>query len=421
LDTVLGLSLTSTAVGWVLVEGRDADGAILDHDEFEVRTGGGMRAVNTSEQATAAVLRAQSVTTRDDQRLHVIGVTWSDEAAAEAALLLESLADAGFDNVVPVRLRQASEMLARGIAPVVGYEKAAICVLDGDSTTVVMVDDRDGEQEIATKHVPGGDDRLVQWLATMFDRSSWQPGSVVVVGADHDVEALSRQLEKAVPVPVVAQTGPEVALARGAALASAENTEFTDSEMVETIDRKRLERGGSPQRTYAGAMTLLVAGAVTFVASLSLAVGPRLVPDRAPEPVHQVVHKSTSPVAQAPTPSPAAVKVPARKPAPEPAPSEQPAAAPPPAEPESGASAEVSPALPAAEPMPPPAPAPGQLIPPPEPPPPNPHPLLTKVFERLHGHPGDPAPGEPAPPQGPLQPNPPGALPPPNPGALPPP
>ena len=406
---MLGLSLTSTAVAWVLVEGRDADGAILDHDDFEVRTGGGMRAVNTSEQATAAVLRAQSVTTRDDQRLHVIGVTWSAEAAAEAALLLESLADAGFDNVVPIRLRQASEMLARGIAPAVGYEKVAVCVLDGESTTVVMIDTCDGEQEIATTHLPGGADRLVEWLATMFDRSSWQPGGVVVVGADHDdLKALSRQLEKALTIPVITQTGAEVALARGAAIASAESTEFTDTEMVEHIDRRRPERGRAPQRTYAGAMTMLVAGAVTFVASLSLAVGPRLVPDRAPKPVHQVVHKSASPVARAPAPPPAAVEVPAAQPAPQPAPSEEPVAAPAPAEPQTVESAAPSAALPAAEPIQPPMPL--QPVPPP-PVQPNPHPFLTKVFERLHGHPNDPAPVEPAPQQG-LPPNPGAPLPP---------
>lgn len=404
---MLGLSLTSTAVGWVLVEGRDADGAILDHDDFEVRTGGGMRAVNTSEQATAAVLRAQSVTARDDQRLRVIGVTWSDEAAAEAALLLESLTDAGFDNVVPIRLRQASEMLARGIAPAVGHDNVAVCILDGESTTVVMVDTCDGEQEIATTHLPGGADRLVQWLATMFDRSSWEPGGVVVLGADHDLKALSGQLEKALSVPVITQTGAQVALARGAALASAESTEFTDTEMVENIDRKHPEHGRSPKRTYAGAMTMLVAGAVTFVASLSLAVGPRLVPDRAPKPAHQVVHKSAPPVARAPAPPPAAVEVPAVLPAPEPAPSEEPAAAPTPAEPQAVESAAPSAALPAAEPIPPPVPV--QPIPPP--PQPNPHPFLTKVFERLHGHPNDPAPVEPPPPQG-LPPDPGAPLPP---------
>jgi hypothetical protein len=401
LDTVLGLSLTSTSVGWVLVEGRDADGTILDHDDFQVGTGSGVRAVNTAAQTSAAVLDAQATAVNYDHRLHVIGVTWSDEAAAEAALLLESLTDAGFHNVVPIRLHQACDMLARAIAPVVGYEKAAVCVLDGDSTIVVMVDTCDDEPQTAIKQLTGGAGRLVGWLTSLFDRSSWQPDAIVVVGPDEDLEALSWRLEKAVPVPVITQTGAQLALARGAALASAESTGFTDTEMVETVQGERGERRSSRQNSYAGALTMLVAGAVTFVASLSLALGPRLVPDRATGPVQHVVHKAATPrVAQVPAPQPAAVEVPAARPAPPPAPVEQPTQAPAAAQPQTVASDEPSAQLPAAAPVPPPPPEP--VAPPP--PPPNPHPLLTKLLERLHGQ-QDPAPG-----QGP----------PPNPGAPPP-
>jgi hypothetical protein len=401
LDTVLGLSLTSTSVGWVLVEGRDADGTILDHDDFQVGTGSGVRAVNTAAQTSAAVLDAQATAVNYDHRLHVIGVTWSDEAAAEAALLLESLTDAGFHNVVPIRLHQACDMLARAIAPVVGYEKAAVCVLDGDSTIVVMVDTCDDEPQTAIKQLTGGAGRLVGWLTSLFDRSSWQPDAIVVVGPDEDLEALSWRLEKAVPVPVITQTGAQLALARGAALASAESTGFTDTEMVETVQGERGERRSSRQNSYAGALTMLVAGAVTFVASLSLALGPRLVPDRATGPVQHVVHKAATPrVAQVPAPQPAAVEVPAARPAPPPAPVEQPTQAPAAAQPQTVASDEPSAQLPAAAPVPPPPPEP--VAPPP--PPPNPHPLLTKLLERLHGQ-QDPLPG-----QGP----------PPNPGAPPP-
>jgi hypothetical protein len=407
LDTVLGLSLTSTSVGWVLVEGRDADGTILDHDDFQVGTGGGVRAVNTSAQTTAAVLDAQATAVNNDQRLHVIGVTWSDEAAAEAALLLESLTDAGFDNVVPTRLHQACDMLARAIAPVVGYEKAAVCVLDGDSTIVVMVDTCDDEPETAIKQLAGGAGRLVRWLTTLFDRSSWQPGAIVIVGPDEALEALSWRLEKTVPVPIITQTGAQLALARGAALASAETTGFTDTEMVETNAGERGERRSSRQNSYAGALTMLIAGAVTFVASLSLALGPRLVPDRAAEPVQHVVHKAATPrVAQAPAPRPAAVEVPAPRPAPPPAPVARPAQPPAAAQPQTVASDQPSAELPAAAPVPPPPP-PQPVAPPP--PPPNPHPLLTKLLERLHGQ-QNPAQNQPAPGQGP----------PPNPGAPPP-
>jgi hypothetical protein len=330
LDTVLGLSLSSTSVGWVLVEGRDADGTILDHDDFPVGTGSGVRAVDTSAQTTAAVLDAQATAVGYDQRLHEIGVTWSDDAAAEAGLLLESLIDAGFHNVVPIRLHQACEMLARAIAPVVGYEKAAVCVLDGDSTTVVMVDTSDDEPQTAIKQLTGGPGRLVGWLTTLFDRSSWQPGGIVIVGADEDLEALSWRLEKAVPVPVITQSGAQLALARGAALASAESTGFTDTEMVETGYGGRGERRSPRRNSYAGALTMLVAGAVTFVAALSFALGLRLVPDQAAEPVRHVVHKAATPrVAQAPAPQPVVVEVPAARAAPSPAPVEQPAEPPP--------------------------------------------------------------------------------------------
>jgi hypothetical protein len=403
LDTVVGLSLTSTSVGWVLVEGRDADGTILDHEDFEVDSGGGVRVVNTSEQATAAVLDAQAAATGDDRRLHVIGVTWSDEAAAEAALLLESLTDAGFHNVVPIRLHDACDLLARAIAPVVGYDKAAVCVVDGDSTIVAMVDTCDDEPQTAIKHLTGGGGRLVQWLTSLFERSSWQPGGIVVVGPDEDLEALSWRLEKAVPVPVITQTGAELAMARGAALASAGRTEFIDAEMVEAVGSQPGERESSRQNSYAGALTMLVAGAVTFVASLSLALGPHLVPNRATGSVQHVAHRAAAPpVVQALAPRPAAVETPIARPAAPPARAKQPTEAPAAAQPQPVVSQQPPAELPAAQPVPPPAP------PPPVAPPPNPHPLLTKLLERLHGQ-QDP-PDQPASPQGP----------PPNPGAPPP-
>ena len=393
MDTVLGLSLTSSSVGWVLVEGRDADGSILDHDDFEVAPTAGVQAVYTSEQASAAVLHAQAAAVGFDQRLHVVGVTWGDESAAESALLLESLTDAGFDNVVPIRLHDACDVLARAIAPVVGYDKAAVCVLDGESTIVVMVDTCDDEPQTAIKQLSGGPGHLVHWLTALFDRSSWQPGGIVIVGADEELDALSRRLKQTVPVPVITQTGAELALARGAALASAHSTEFTDTEMVEAVDSWKRGQEASRQHSYAGALTMLAAGAVTFVASLSLAIGPHLVPDRGTGPVQPVVHRAApAPVAVAPAPPLAAVKAPAARPAPQPAPAKEPAPA---VQPQTVSAQQAQADLPAAQPAPPPAPPPP--VAPPPPPEPNPHPLLTKLLERLHGQ----APDQQPPPQGP--------------------
>jgi len=399
LDTVVGLSLTSTSVGWVLVEGRDAGGTILDHDYFAVPPAAGVQAVYTSERASAAVQDAQGAAAEHDQRLHVVGVTWSDESAAEAALLLESLTDAGFDNVVPIRLHDACDVLARAIAPVVGYDKAAVCVLDGESTIVVMVDtDDDDEPKTAVKQLSGGPGHLIHWLTALFDRSSWQPGGIVIVGADDDLDALSRRLEKAVPVPVIMQPGAGLALARGAALASAQSTEFTDTEMVEALDSVGRDSQASRQRSYAGALTMLAAGAVTFVASLSLAVGPHLVPSRGPGPVAPVARRAApAAVAIAPAPPRAAIKPPAARPAPKPTPAAEPAPAPV-VQPQTVAS--QGPAdVPVAQPVPPPAPPPP--VAPPPPPEPNPHPLLTKLLERLHGQAPDQQPPVQAPPPNP--------------------
>lgn len=414
MDTVLGLSMTPTIVGWVLVDGHDADGTILDHDDFAVRTGGGMRAIDTAEHVAAAVFRAQELAASLDRRIHVIGVTWSDDASAEAALLLESLTGAGFDNVVPVRSTQAAETLARGLAPVIGYDKTAVCVIDGDSTTVVTISGSGEKTRTAVKHVGGGADGLIRWLTTMFDRRSWQPQGVVVVASDAELNSISWQLEDALHVPVFAQNAAHLALARGAALASAQSTEFTEAHVIESSPSDPTQQLRSRPPSYVGALTVLIAGALTFVSSLSLAVGLRVIPDKGSPPVNRVAHSSPTPhVAQAPAPPPAPVVTPAVQAQPTAhaaPPSPKPAVTSPTAEPQS--LPEPAPAGPPADlpaPLPPPAPPAGLPPEEPPPPPPNPHPLLTRVLEHIHGH-HDPAPDEPAP----------GQVPPPN-GATPPP
>ena len=84
LDTALGLSVTPTTVGWVLAEGLGADGTILDHRELALRAGNGVPAVDTAEQVAAEVLRVDAQVTASGHYLRGIGVTWSDDAAAQA-------------------------------------------------------------------------------------------------------------------------------------------------------------------------------------------------------------------------------------------------------------------------------------------------------------------------------------------------
>ncbi|QUR67645.1 DUF7159 family protein [Mycobacterium spongiae] len=301
MDTVLGLSVTPTTVGWVLAEGHSADGAILDHNESHLSGGRGISAVHAAEQTAAEVLRAIEGATAGDDRLRVIGLTWNDEASAQAAVVLESLARAGLDNVVPVRQLDAVETLARAIAPVIGYERTAVCLLDREWATVVMVNTHDGETQSAVKHVRGGYEGLTSWLTGMFDRNAWRPAGVVVVGSDSNINRFSVQLEKVLPVPVFAQTMAQVTVARGAALAAAQRTEFTDTQLLASTSEPTV----APKRSrhYAGAAAVLAAASVTFVGSLSLALGLQLVPEKDPATPRRAVHGSTPRVAEAVTPA----------------------------------------------------------------------------------------------------------------------
>lgn len=374
LDTVLGLSVTPAAVGWVLAEGHGADGTILDHQEVGLRAGRGVRAVGTAEQVVNQVLQVDATAAANERRMRVIGVTWSDDAAAPAALVLEALTDAGFDNVVPVRLQESIETLARAIAPVIGYEQTAVCIVEHDVTTVVMVDTHEGQTQTATKQVRGGFDGLSRWLTGMFDRDGWRPGGVVVVGPHTDVDGFSWHLEKTLPVPVFVQTMAQVTIARGAALCAARSTEFTDQELVAVAPAPAAETARTRRLPYAGAMTALAAGAVTFVSSLSLAVGIQLAPASSVAAPRHASHPSTPEIAEAATPAVVAPPV-ATAPAPQaPGPASEPAAQADAPEEQHAAPSEVRPD-PAAR-----------------------QPYLTRVLEHIPGDAGDPAtPAEPQP------------------------
>lgn len=360
--------MTPAAVGWVLAEGHGADGTILDHRELALDAGRGAPAASTAEQVANEILRVEAQAAASDHRLRVIGVTWNDDASAQAALLLEALTDAGLDNVVPVRSLDAIETLARAIAPVIGYEQTAVCLLERDSTTVVMVDSHNGETQTATKQVRGGFDGLTRWLTGMFDRNGWQPGGVVVVGAHSDIDGFSWQLEKTLPVPVFVQNMAQVTVARGAALTAARSTEFTDDQLVMHPSRPAATPAGPRKLPYAGAVTTLAAGVVTFVSSLSLAVGIQLAPASQPASRH-TVHAPAPPIAEAVAPPPVVAPLTPQ--------------------------AKIPTAEPVTEPAAPPAPQPD---------PGNRQPYLTRVLEHIPGDTGDPtgdsapqAPGQPRP------------------------
>src|SRR5690242_48841 len=237
MDAVLGLSMTPTTVGLVLVEGQEADGATMDKDEFAVNDRGLAGAVNTSEKAAAAVMRTEAIAAARGHRLHSIGVTWGEDADTEASLLLESLSESGFENVVAVRLPEATEALARGIASVVGHEITAVCVIEPDDVVVLVVDTHAGAVHTAVNHAVTTDEDLDGWLSSIFARDAWQPEALVLVGSGSDLDAITPHLEDVLAVPVFVPAEAQLALARGAAMASTHGPEVFLDETGEDSGR----------------------------------------------------------------------------------------------------------------------------------------------------------------------------------------
>ena len=420
MDAVLGLSVTPSAVGLVLVEGQDADGATMDRDAFEVRCRGRATALQTSEQAAAAVLRSEAIAATHGHRLHSIGVTWSDDANAEASLLLKSLSDSGFDNVVPVRLPDATEALARGIAEVIGYATTAVCVLEPDTVIALIVHLRDGAVQTSINHRILTEEDLIRWLSTVFTRADWQPEALVVVGSGGDDE-LMPILEEALSVPVFAPAEAGLALARGAALASTQNVDVAFTGDAKGFDEPRVPGRRRRQLGQAGPLALLVAGVLTFTVSASVAVSLQLAPKKdaatsEPRPAAKISPETPAaathvlpPVAIPSTPlvevlPPSPPEAPPAEVAPQPVYSETPAGIP--ETPEAATDAppvDGVPPEPPAAPLPPevPPPPPEQLAPPVAPAPVERPGIVSRIRDRLHGVDSNsevqPAP-EPAPP-----------------------
>ena len=357
MDAVLGLSMTPTTVGLVLVEGQAAEGATMDKDQIAVHDRGLVSAVNTSEKAAAAVLRTEAIAAARGHRLHSIGVTWSEDADTEASLLLDHLSESGFDNVVAVRLPEATEALARGIASVIGHEITAVCVIEPDAIVVLVVDTADGAVQTAVSHAVTTDEDLARWLSSIFAQAAWRPEALVLVGSGSDLDAITPHLEDVLSVPVFVPAEAQLALARGAAMASTHGPEFFldssagDSGRVQTTPRRPW-----PMSHFGAAGVMLGVGVVTFVISGSLAIGLQLTSGEGTNPVEKPAAANTAD-------APAAVKSVRPAPAaPPPAVEVAPPPPPPPAElppPE----AAIEP-VPVADPLAPEAPAPDPFAPP---------------------------------------------------------
>jgi hypothetical protein len=274
MDLVLGLSMTSTDLRWVLVEGTTGEGATIHRDGIDF---------DTLDDVLAAV---------GDNRLHAIGVTWTNEAEAQASMILDTLAARDLGNVIAISELEAADALAAGIAERAGYSDVAVCLVEPDAAVVALVTP-DGVSVDRIARPLDGDDavELPSSVIAQLNLDEWQPEAIFVVGSAVDLDLVMSSLAALTDSPVISAAEADLALARGAALASAQ--------AVNALDTPR-----APFMSRTGALaSVLVAAVVIFVVSLSVALGLGLTPETDPTPEQPGVANADAPVPAAPAPS----------------------------------------------------------------------------------------------------------------------
>ncbi|WP_456093957.1 DUF7159 family protein [Mycolicibacterium psychrotolerans] len=220
------MSMTSTAVSIALVEGEKADGVIVEHDVLDFTTVDASAALSPSDHVVAAVLGTQEGALAGGHHLVSTGVAWTDHT--EAALLRQALVARGLDDVLLVSELHAAAALTQQTGRALGYRKTALMFVGRDTATLAIVDTVDGSVFAILSQSLAGEDAatVVAGMVTSLQAREPAAQGLCVVGSGVDVSAVKARLQALVAVPVIAPEKPHLALARGAALASAQAPRF---------------------------------------------------------------------------------------------------------------------------------------------------------------------------------------------------
>lgn len=230
MDIVLGVSMAPRTVRLVAIEGQNADGVIVEQEEFEVGAAGD--SAGPADQVVDAIIGTREGVLEGGHQLTSTGVTWSDPAGVGA--LREAIATHELDGVMLVAPLLAAAVLAQTVGCALGYERLAMLFVEPANATLAVVDVADGSiVDLHRRQI--GDSRaggLAAELATMvagLDARGSRADGVFLIGCGIDIVALKSPLEAATPLPVTAPEEPDMALARGAGLASANAPLFASS------------------------------------------------------------------------------------------------------------------------------------------------------------------------------------------------
>jgi hypothetical protein len=270
---VLGLSMTSTSLGWVILDRQGPEAFTLDHDAFDVQYTADGTTPDPS-QHTAAARGVQAIATTSGHKVGSVQVTWSEDMGPAAADLLKSLTDSGFDNVLAIPLNQAAQTWGFEVGRANEHNKTALCILEPGTATVMVVATGAGSVRTAVTNNRDHASDLADWLTTIFNKHGWLPESLHLVGARDDLDAVSGPIGDALPIPVFDSVDTQLALARGAALVAVSPLAVRSSQADETpgID-PALRRERPWLVSHAKKLTISAAAIAIVGAALSLAAG----------------------------------------------------------------------------------------------------------------------------------------------------
>jgi hypothetical protein len=228
-DIVLGVSMAPTKVRMVLVEGENADGPTVEEDNFEVACDS--RPSTASSEVLSAILGTRQGAAEGGFQLLSSGVTWTDPV--EAAALRDALVAHKVENVMLVSAFMAAAALAQAVGNTTHYAHTALLFVEPYTATLAVVNTADGSvADVHRRLLPEDDELAVAELVDMVagaDSLETSPDGVFVVGSGVDIPLIKPVLEAATSLHLSAPEEPEMALAHGAALASANAPLFASS------------------------------------------------------------------------------------------------------------------------------------------------------------------------------------------------
>jgi hypothetical protein len=234
MDIVLGVSMETSAVRMVLIEGASANGLTVEEDSIEVAapstTGDGQTdSSGPANQVIAALIGTREGAVESGYHLLSTGVTWTDPAEVGALRAALAAHDAG--SVMLVSPLLAAAALAQTVGSALEYEHIAMLFVEVDSATLAVVDIADGSiVDLHRQSLKGAS--LAAELVTMvagLDAPRSRADGVFLVGCGVDIVGVKPALDAATSLMISAPEEPELALARGAALASANAPLFASS------------------------------------------------------------------------------------------------------------------------------------------------------------------------------------------------